>query len=128
MLPLLKIENLSVAFHSENQKTIAVKSISLQVNKGEIMALVGESGSGKSVTSLSIPGLLPPSNVQYSGKIIFSEKGGEAIDLLALKPHEKRAIRGGQIAMIFQEPMTSLNPVMTCGKQVMEALVIQNKK
>lgn len=124
MQSLLKIENLSIDFITENQTTAAVKNISLQVNRGEILALVGESGSGKSVTSLSILQLLPQPPAHYSnGKIIFYDQDSEPIDLLLADNKTMRSIRGSKIAMIFQEPMTSLNPVMSCGKQVMEVLL-----
>ena len=128
MQPLLKIENLSIDFVTENQTTHAVKNISLEVNRGEIVALVGESGSGKSVTSLSILQLLPQPPAQYSsGKIIFYENEEKPVDLLCIDQKMIRQIRGHKIAMIFQEPMTSLNPVMSCGKQVMEALLVHKK-
>jgi peptide/nickel transport system ATP-binding protein len=122
--PVLQIENLSVDFITENESVQAVKNISLHVNKGELLAIVGESGSGKSVTSLSILQLLPSPPARYvSGKILFSDEG-EIIDLLKTDIDTLRKIRGAKIAMIFQEPMTSLNPVMSCGKQVMEALLL----
>ncbi len=92
------------------------------------MALVGESGSGKSVTSLSILQLLPSPPAKYtSGEIFFSENGQKIIDLLKQDHTKMQNIRGNKIAMIFQEPMTSLNPVLTCGNQVMEA-ILQHKK
>jgi peptide/nickel transport system ATP-binding protein len=125
MQPLLSIENLSIDFITEGQTTAAIKNISLQVNRGEILALVGESGSGKSVTSLSILQLLPlPPAVYANGSIHFSENGKETVDLLRTPLKVIQQIRGHRIAMIFQEPMTSLNPVMSCGKQVMEALLV----
>ena len=128
MQPLLSIENLSVDFVTDQQTTNAVKNISLQINRGEILAIVGESGSGKSVTSLSILQLLPTPPAKYtSGKIIFQEDGLPAVDLLQTTPKQIRKIRGSKIAMIFQEPMTSLNPVMSCGHQVMEALHLHKK-
>jgi peptide/nickel transport system ATP-binding protein len=127
MQPLLSIEDLSVDFISEQQTTNAVKNISLQVNRGEILAIVGESGSGKSVTSLSILQLLPKPPAKFSnGKIIFQD-ANTSLDLIGASPKQIREIRGSKIAMIFQEPMTSLNPVMNCGKQVMEALLIHKK-
>jgi peptide/nickel transport system ATP-binding protein len=125
--PLLSIENLSVDFITDQQTTQAVKNISLQVNRGEILAIVGESGSGKSVTSLSILQLLPKPPAKFSsGKIFFQDKDVQ-LDLIAAHPKQIRKIRGSKIAMIFQEPMTSLNPVMSCGKQVIEALLIHKK-
>lgn len=127
MQPLLSIENLSVDFITDQQATHAVKNISLQVARGEILAIVGESGSGKSVTSLSILQLLPKPTARFSsGKIIFQDNDVQ-LDLVHANPKQIREIRGSKIAMIFQEPMTSLNPVMSCGKQVMEALLIHKK-
>jgi peptide/nickel transport system ATP-binding protein len=124
MHPLLQIQNLSVDFIAESGTTNAVKNISLQVHRGEILAIVGESGSGKSVTSLSVLQLLPSPPARYKGSILFSEDSAKAVDLLSLSTKDMQATRGNEIAMIFQEPMTSLNPVMTCGKQVMEALLL----
>lgn len=127
-LPLLKIENLSLDFVTDTSVNHALKNISLQVNKDEIVALVGESGSGKSVTSLSILRLLPSPPAKYAGgEILFSMDGNEAIDLLQLPWAALQNIRGNRIAMIFQEPMTSLNPVFTCGNQVAEAILVHNK-
>jgi peptide/nickel transport system ATP-binding protein len=120
---LLQIQDLSVDFLSGSGATHAVKNISLQVNRGEILAVVGESGSGKSVTSLSILQLLPSPPARYAGSILFSEDGLVQTNLLQLKTKDIQHIRGNKIAMIFQEPMTSLNPVFTCGSQVSEALL-----
>ncbi len=128
MSPLLEIKNLSVDFFSETGVTNALKNISLSVNRGEVLALVGESGSGKSVTSLSILQLLPSPPAKYStGEILFSENGDSPVDLLKRNRYEMQDIRGNKIAMIFQEPMTSLNPVLTCGNQVMEAIQLHKK-
>lgn len=128
MHPLLSIKNLSVDFIAEPGITHALKNISINVNRGEIVALVGESGSGKSVTSLSILQLLPSPPAKYStGEIIFSENGIDATDLLKRNRYEMQDIRGNKIAMIFQEPMTSLNPVLTCGDQVMEAILLHKQ-
>ena len=121
--PLLAIENLQVDFVTRQETTAAVKGISLTVNRGEIVALVGESGSGKSVTALSILKLLPAPPARYAaGKILFTDNS-HTVDVLQLNVKELQHLRGNKIAMIFQEPMTSLNPVMTCGKQVAEALL-----
>jgi peptide/nickel transport system ATP-binding protein len=127
MLPLLSIEDLCIDFVAESGNTAAVRHISLSVNKGEILALVGESGSGKSVTALSILRLLPEPPARYShGKILLHE-GNTVVDLLKADAKKIRAARGSSVAMIFQEPMSSLNPVMTCGAQVMEALLVHKK-
>ncbi len=116
-----------IDFISGGAANHAIKNISLQVNKGEIVALVGESGSGKSVTSLSVLQLLPSPPADISnGEILFSENGNTAIDLLKLSAEELQSFRGNKIAMIFQEPMTSLNPVFTCGSQVVEAICAHN--
>lgn len=128
MQPLLRINNLSIDFSTDAGITQALKAINIEVKRGEILALVGESGSGKSVTSLSILQLLPsPPAIIRSGEIHFAEDGNQSIDLLQRDRYGMQDIRGNKIAMIFQEPMTSLNPVMTCGKQVMEALLLHKK-
>lgn len=128
MRPLLEINNLSVDFVTESAITHALKKISLAVNRNEIVALVGESGSGKSVTSLAVLQLLAAPPARYSsGEILFSEEGSHVVDLLKQKGKQLREIRGNKIAMIFQEPMTSLNPVLTCGEQVVEAILQHNK-
>jgi peptide/nickel transport system ATP-binding protein len=121
--PLLQIKDLQVDFISELGTTTAVKNISLDVHRGEILAIVGESGSGKSVTSLSILQLLPSPPARYTaGSILFSADGQQQVNMLEQSAAQLRNIRGHRIAMIFQEPMTSLNPVFTCGFQVMEAI------
>ena len=126
--PLLQINNLQVDFVTEIGTTTAVNNISLEVQRGEIVAIVGESGSGKSVTSLSILQLHPTPPARYTkGDILFSPDGTTAVNLLTQTPQQLRAIRGNQIAMIFQEPMSSLNPVFTCGHQVMEAIRLHRK-
>lgn len=123
--PLLQIKDFSVDFVTESGVFPALKNISFNMNHGETVAIVGESGSGKTVTSLSILQLLPSPPAKYtSGEIVFSEDGKNVVDILQLHQKELRKIRGNKISMIFQEPMTSLNPVQTCGKQVIEALRI----
>ena len=132
MQSLLTIENLSVDFISDKahvargiqEITSAVKNVSFSVRRGEVVGVVGESGSGKTVTSLSILKLLPSPPARYtSGRILFSENGNDLDDLLKKNADELQQIRGNKIAMIFQEPMSSLNPVFTCGHQVVEALL-----
>lgn len=124
MLPLLDIQDLSVDFVSENETAHAVRNISFSVNRSEILAIVGESGSGKTVTALSILQLLPCPPAKYaSGKIIFSTDGLHGENLLAKDSAALRRFRGHRIGMIFQEPMSSLNPVLTCGHQVTEAIL-----
>lgn len=123
MKPLLKVSNLSVSFKTETGKFRALNEISFAVSRGEILAIVGESGSGKSVTSLSILQLLPSPSASYdSGEIIFSPDGITEMNILNLGGQDLSSIRGNKISMIFQEPMTSLNPVITCGEQVAEAI------
>ena len=132
MKKLLEFKNLTTEFHTDGEVVKAVDNISFTLNKGETIGIVGESGSGKSVTSLSAMQLIPsPPGIISGGEIIFHKNDSEKIDLLALNTEEMRSYRGNDIAMIFQEPMTSLNPVFTCGDQVMEAIMLHqnmNKK
>ena len=121
---LLEFKNLCTDFHTEGTIVKAVNDVSFVLNKGETIGIVGESGSGKSVTSLSAMRLIPsPPGVISGGEIVF-HKNNTAVDLLRLSEDEMRSYRGNDIAMIFQEPMTSLNPVFTCGDQVMEAITL----
>lgn len=113
---LLNISNLSVSFKSEKGPVEVISGLSLNIKEGEIFGLVGESGSGKSLASLSVLKLLPQ-NALVSGEIVFNGK-----NLLSLNEDAMRQIRGKEISMIFQEPMTSLNPVLTAGYQIAEAL------
>lgn len=125
---LLEFKNLVTEFHTEGAIVKAVNNISFSLNKGETIGIVGESGSGKSVTSLSAMRLIPsPPGIISGGEIIFHQKDGTTTDLLKLSEDEMRKFRGNEIAMIFQEPMTSLNPVFTCGDQVMEAIILHQK-
>lgn len=124
--PLLTIKNLSIDFKTDTSVTHALQNISLTVNKGEILAIVGESGSGKSVTALSVLQLLPLPPAQYvNGKVIFYNDN--EVDLLKLSQAAMEDVRGNLIGMIFQEPMTSLNPVFTCGNQVEEPIMLHKR-
>lgn len=119
-IPLLRVENLTLTIHGHGRPVTAVTDLSFTINPGEILGVVGESGSGKSLSALAIMGLLPQQVVQVSnGQVWF-----DGHDLLAMPSEERRRLRGAQMSMIFQEPMTSLNPVMTVGKQVAEVLEI----
>lgn len=125
---LLHIENLTTSFSNENGTTKAVDNVNLKLKKGQILGIVGESGSGKSVTSLSAMGLIPsPPGKIESGNIWLRVKG-EMRNVVGFTQRQFQAIRGNEIAMIFQEPMTSLNPVYTCGEQVVEAILRHDKK
>ena len=127
--PLLEIDNLEVAFRTEAGIVTPVRGVSLTVEAGRTTALVGESGSGKSVTSLAVMGLLPrPSGRVSAGSIRFRARSGEALDLAHLAPDRMRALRGNEIAMIYQEPMTSLNPVLTIGEQIAEQVRLHTGK
>ncbi len=123
MLPLVQIKNLQISFTQENNSVQAVKNISFDIPRGKITALIGESGSGKSVTALSFMQLLPKL-AKIEGAMLFSEDGTTAQKLASISEDDMRKMRGNKIAMIFQEPMTSLNPVHTCGTQVMESLML----
>jgi len=125
---LLEIKNLITQFETEEELVMAVNDISFSLKQGETIGIVGESGSGKSVTALSVMRLIatPPGRV-VAGQIIYHARSGETVDLLRVSEKEMRGYRGNEIAMIFQEPMTSLNPVYTCGNQVMEAITLHQK-
>ena len=126
-MPLLSIENMDVAFAVDGRQTPAVNGINITIEQGKLTAVVGESGSGKSVTALSILQLLPPSAVYANGKILFQEREYPPVDLLHANNSYLQRIRGNRIATIFQEPMSSLNPVLTCGSQIKEAIVQHQK-
>ncbi len=115
--PVLSVSDLSVSFRNEGEWTTVVRDFGFQIGRGETVAIVGESGSGKSVTALSIMRLLPPRQSRVTGSIRLSDR-----ELTALSEEEMRDVRGAEIGMIFQEPMTSLNPVLTTGYQVVETL------
>ncbi|MBQ1408854.1 MAG: ABC transporter ATP-binding protein, partial [Bacteroidales bacterium] len=117
---LLEVSDLTVSFRDEKKGwRKVVDGVSYQLERGQTLGIVGESGSGKSVSTLALLGLLP-SDTKVSGSAIF---GPEGTDLLTLGEQEFRAIRGRRISMVFQEPMTSLNPVQKCGAQVVEMLM-----
>src|SRR4051812_41126036 len=124
MNTLLEIKNLVTEFQAEDSLVKAVNGISFSMNKGETVGLVGESGSGKSVTALSIMRLVSQPGKISEGEIIFHSVKKGKVDLLNVPEKEIREYRGNEIAMIFQEPMTSLNPVFSCGNQVAEALIL----
>jgi len=116
--PLLQIKNLSIRFNTERGRVDAVREVSLSLQNGETLAIVGESGSGKSVTALALTRLLPRPPAEFvSGEILWKGQ-----DVLKMSPAQLRTIRGGQIAYIFQEPSTSLNPVFTIRSQIAEAI------
>ena len=125
---LIEVKNLVTEFNTENGLVRAVDNISFDINKGEIVGIVGESGSGKSVTSLSIMRLIPnPPGKISGGQILYKHSQKGTVDITNLHEEEMRSIRGNEISMIFQEPMTSLNPVFTCGDQVAEAIMLHQK-
>ena len=119
---LLKVNNLQTSFFTHVGEVKAVRGISFQLNQGEVLGIVGESGSGKSVTSLSIMGLL-----QYPGKVVGGEIEFNGENILAYSKSQMKSIRGDEIAMIFQDPMTSLNPVYTIGNQIIEMIQAHEK-
>lgn len=120
MEKLLKVSNLQTGFEKDGEVQKVLDGINLEVNKGEIVGLVGESGSGKSVTSLSIMQLLHGT----TGKVLAGEVIYKGVDLLSIKESEMRKYRGKELSMIFQEPMTSLNPVVKIGKQITEIIML----
>lgn len=130
MNPLLDIEDLSLELCRDNQWNPILRHISFSLHQGETLGIVGESGSGKSVSALSIMRLLNPNIARYpSGRILFRPDGTDvsAIDLLKAQESELQTIRGNKIGMIFQEPMTSLNPVIRCGEQITEQILLHTK-
>ena len=120
---MLEVKDLRIHFHSAPEGHDAVKGISFSVGDGEIIGMVGESGSGKTVTAMAVSGLLPPGAAECSGNICL-----DGLDLLHCTPEELRRRQGTDLAVVFQEPMTSLDPVMKIGPQVEESLRIHTKK
>ncbi|MBK9247054.1 MAG: ABC transporter ATP-binding protein [Ignavibacteria bacterium] len=128
MSVLLEVKNLLAEFQSENYITKAVNDVSFTLERGKTLGIVGESGSGKSVTSLSVMRLIPsPPGRIAGGEVLFHEEDGTITDLLKLPEDKMRSYRGNKISMIFQEPMTSLNPVFRCGDQISEAIMLHQK-
>lgn len=121
-LALLEVKNLKTRFKTEDGEFYAVDDVSFKVEAGKTLGIVGESGCGKSVTSLSIMRLIQEPGLIESGQVLLDGK-----DILKISDKEMRKIRGQEMAMIFQEPMTSLNPVFTCGDQIMEVIQLHNK-
>lgn len=124
MTPLLGVENLRVGFKGHGGTITALRDVSFQVAPGKTLALVGESGSGKSVSSLAIMGLLASNARILGGRIRFAARDGRLIDLLGVDARLRRSLRGAEMAMIFQEPMSSLNPLFTVGDQIGEMLLL----
>ena len=125
---ILEIKNLTTEFISNNNSTKAINRVSFSIKEGEIVGVVGESGSGKSVTSLSAMGLIPsPQGKVTHGEILFTKSDGITVDTTKISSDSLREIRGNEMSMIFQEPMSSLNPVFSCGDQVAEAIVLHQE-
>lgn len=123
MEKILQVKDLNISFHTFNGEVQAIRGVNFDLHKGETLAIVGESGSGKSVTTKTIMRLLPPGNSEIKqGEILFDGK-----DIAKLSEHEMQKIRGKDISMIFQDPMTSLNPTMKIGKQIMEPMLKHHK-
>jgi ABC-type sugar transport system ATPase subunit len=118
----LEVKNLKISFRTSNGKVQAVRNISFDLYKGETLAIVGESGSGKSVTSRAIMGILAGNAIVEGGKILYDGK-----DLMKISEDEFHEIRGDKIAMVFQDPLSSLNPIMKVGAQLTEAMLLKNK-
>ena len=126
---ILKVENLQTHFFSREGTLKAVEGVSFDIKKGQTLGIAGESGCGKSVTMQSVLRIVPSNGDIVGGKILFSPDNGETVDLATLNPRgpQIRAIRGGKISMIFQEPMTSFSPVHTIGNQIMEVLMLHQQ-
>ncbi|MEL6909025.1 MAG: ABC transporter ATP-binding protein [Cyanobacteria bacterium J06643_13] len=125
--PVIDVRHLRVEFATENKPVVAVEDLTFRLHKGEKLGIVGESGSGKSVTSLAIMGLVPTPGRITQGEVLFTPEGKSPVDLLQVNEAERRSYRGGEIAMIFQEPMSALNPVYNIGFQITEAILLHQK-
>ena len=122
--PVLDVSSLRVAFRSRRSSVTALRDVSFKLHAGKTLALVGESGSGKSVTSLAIMGLLPGNGSVTGGNIRYRKRDGLDAELTTTPEQEMRKLRGAEIAMIFQEPMSSLNPLFTISDQIGEMLML----
>lgn len=119
---LLEVKNLTIEFHDHDKPERVVEDVSFTLDKGEILGVVGESGSGKSMTAMAIAGLLPRKKLNCTGEILFNDE-----ELLTIERKKLRELQGQAVSVIFQEPMTALNPTMTIGKQVEEGLLLHTK-
>ena len=122
MEKILDVKNLRISFRTNNGRVKAVRDINFELNKGETIAVVGESGSGKSVTARAIMGILAPNAVVEGGEIIYDGK-----DLMKISEEEFHQLRGNRVSMIFQDPLSSLNPIVRIGKQLTEAMILNGK-
>ena len=118
----LQVKDLTISFRTSNGKVQAVRGINFDLNKGETLAIVGESGSGKSVTSKAVLGILAGNSIVEGGEIVYDGQ-----DLLKISEEDFHKIRGDKIAMIFQDPMSSLNPIVKIGRQLTEAMILKGK-
>ena len=119
---ILSVKNLRISFRTNSGTVKAVRDISFELNRGETLAIVGESGSGQSVTSKAVLGILAGNSIVESGEILYDGK-----DLLKISEEEMCKIRGDKISMIFQDPLSSLDPIVKIGKQITEAMLLKNK-
>ena len=129
MQPLLEVQNLKVSFPLDEGLVHAVEDVTFTIHRGEVLGVVGESGCGKSVTSQAIMRILPPPGRIGGGQILLHKQDGVTLDIAGMKAHGKeiRKIRGKEIAMIFQEPMSSFSPIHTIGNQIIEAILLHKK-
>ena len=126
---VLRVTDLEVQFSTDSRLIRAVDGISFEVKRGQTLGIVGESGSGKSVTSLAVMGLVPSPGKVTSGEILFwGAEGGQPVNLQKMPSRQLEDYRGGEISMIFQEPMSSLNPVFTIGYQLVEAIQLHKRR